>query len=779
MYENFYKLRERPFSLLPDPDYLYLSKKHQTALSLLEYSLLNQAGFCVISGETGAGKTTLIRRVLGQLGEEISVGLITNTHRHFGELLRWVLMAFGLDHTSKDRIQLYETFLNFLIEQYAQNRHTVLVVDEAQNMSPETLEELRMLSNVNADKDQVIQVILVGQPGLRDTLRRNDLEQFAQRIAVDYHLEPLDTEETCSYIRHRLQVAGGSDKIFDAAACERVFQYSGGTPRLINLLCDTALVYGYAEQVSTIKARLIDEVVRDRQAKGALPRFEPLASAARTSAGSTASSAEPESEGPSALSVTVEDKLESLASRSVNAVEQRRSETVRGELGESKQSRPTLTVLKNANVQAVAGARGIHGVVVTSMSADPNQDAPEAGKDWPESHTGQADELDLAAGRAGVSSHTSRTMPDSMSRPSDAPSPDADADAVLQRLDSLKSSLLTKSSGSEAGDTSEIETSPIARLASLYASPGKNDELRARLAGARNSSLSGLGRRSERHTDAVDSDDDFIASMDSDDALVEARKPGRGLLWASLGFAGGMMIAAVVIAILVFNGFGINSVVAKLPIPGILSDHSELSVSSSATGALTPVPEPMTPPNAGATPADAPNPGEDRASVESARASALQRERDAAVAEIRALERERDAALAAARARERAETAEYAAAQARERERAAALEAAKAQERVRAAELAAAEARERERAAAIEAAKAMDRERAPEIKALKAGEEAAPPAPAGDLGPGSSTVPLPITTPAPLVDNSPKASLKFTANPCRGPSAKFLSTCKE
>jgi hypothetical protein len=159
----------------------------------------------------------------------------------------------------------------FIIDEYAQGRRTVLIVDEAQNMSAETLEELRMLSNVNADKDQVLQVILVGQRELRDTLRRPDLVQFAQRIGVDYHLEPLTEEETSDYIQHRCRVAGGDADLFSDQAREAVFRHTGGVPRLVNLLCDTALVYGYAEQRPCIDVALVNDVGRDKQASGLFP----------------------------------------------------------------------------------------------------------------------------------------------------------------------------------------------------------------------------------------------------------------------------------------------------------------------------------------------------------------------------------------------------------------------------------------------------------------------------------------------------------------------------
>ena len=268
MYESFYNFREKPFSLLPDSGFLYLSNKHRMALTLLEYGLMNQAGFTVISGDIGTGKTTLIRQLLNQIDDSIRVGLISNTHQTFGDLMQWIALAYDLPHHDKNKVELYQDFMDFIIQEYARGRRTVLIVDEAQNMSAETLEELRMLSNVNADKDQVLQIILVGQRELRDTLRRPDLVQFAQRIGVDYHLEPLDEQETIDYIRHRCEKAGGSPDLFTEKACRQVYAATGGVPRLINLLCDTTLVYGYAEQREHIDAGLVSDVARDKQQGG-------------------------------------------------------------------------------------------------------------------------------------------------------------------------------------------------------------------------------------------------------------------------------------------------------------------------------------------------------------------------------------------------------------------------------------------------------------------------------------------------------------------------------
>ncbi len=283
MYESFYGLKEKPFSMLPDPSYLYLSRQHDMVITLLEYSLENQAGFCVITGKAGTGKTTLLRRLLHRAGDDVAIGLISNTHHSFGELMRWILLAFDLDEGDKTRAELHQIFVDYLIRQYAKNRRTMLIIDEAQNMSPDALEELRMLSNINSEKDLLLQVILVGQPPLRDILRRPDLEQFAQRVAVDYHLESLSREETFGYVRHRVVVAGGERDLFSDDACDAVFEHSGGTPRLINLLCDIALVYAYAGHAAVVTGEVVEQVVREREMHGALPVFAKSAHATQAS----------------------------------------------------------------------------------------------------------------------------------------------------------------------------------------------------------------------------------------------------------------------------------------------------------------------------------------------------------------------------------------------------------------------------------------------------------------------------------------------------------------
>lgn len=271
MYTEFYKLKEKPFSLIPDPAYLYLSKQHQMALTMLNYGVQSQAGVTVISGEVGSGKTTLIREVLRNIDDDITVGLISNAHSSFGSLLRWVLMAFDIKTDKKDKADLYQIFTEFLIKEYAKNKRTVLIIDEAQNLDLETLEELRLLSNINADKHLVLQLILIGQSELLEIMQRHELRQLAQRVSVDFKLKALGYKETAAYIRHRLATAGSEKMIFDKYAAAVVYYYSGGVPRLINTLCDFALVYGFADEQEQIDLSLMLSVIQDKLQGGIFP----------------------------------------------------------------------------------------------------------------------------------------------------------------------------------------------------------------------------------------------------------------------------------------------------------------------------------------------------------------------------------------------------------------------------------------------------------------------------------------------------------------------------
>jgi len=268
MYESFYGLKERPFALLPDPSFLFMTKRHKTALTLLEYSLQNRQGFTVITGEVGCGKTTLINRLLDEVGPELKVGLMNFTHNNFGEMAEWIMMAFGLEYRGKSKVELYDDFVQYLIREYAAGHPVVLIIDEAQNMGVKGLEEVRMLSNVNAQKDYLLHLILVGQPELQQLLQKDELRQLTQRVSVAYNLEPLKLQEVVAYIRHRLEVAGGDPDLFTPAALRLIHAASDGVPRLVNTICDLALVYGFSAGERVVDGPVIRAVLRDRMRMG-------------------------------------------------------------------------------------------------------------------------------------------------------------------------------------------------------------------------------------------------------------------------------------------------------------------------------------------------------------------------------------------------------------------------------------------------------------------------------------------------------------------------------
>lgn len=275
MYEHFYGLKEKPFRLLADPSFLYLSKKHELALTYLEYGLSEQAGFIVITGEVGSGKTTLIKYLINKLDKRsIKTALIFNTNITPKEFLEIIVREWGLNCPNKDKTDLYDALNNFLIHEYTNRNSVVLIIDEAQNLSDATLEEIRMLSNLNDEKQPLLHIILLGQPNLRDRLNQKNLEQLRQRISVHYHLEPLDYEDTIGYVKHRLQKAGGQNSaLFTPEAIESIYENSRGIPRIINIICDIALVYGFAEGLEQITKPIIENVIEER-IKGGLIFFE-------------------------------------------------------------------------------------------------------------------------------------------------------------------------------------------------------------------------------------------------------------------------------------------------------------------------------------------------------------------------------------------------------------------------------------------------------------------------------------------------------------------------
>jgi len=268
MYKKFYGLKDKPFHLIPNPQFLYPSKKHQNALTYLEYGLSEGSGFILLTGDIGSGKTTIIRHILNRIDTEIEVALISNTNVDSGELIDLVLHEFGVEQTFDNKAKALEAVFQYLIDKYAQGKRVLLVIDEAQNLSIQSLEEVRMLSNLQTDEHMLVQIVLVGQPELRRKLQLPELSQLSQRIAVYYHLGALERDELPEYIAYRLEKVGGSIDIFDPQTFDQIFEVSGGIPRVINLLCDTALVYGYAESLPQIGTEVIAQVIRDKDGFG-------------------------------------------------------------------------------------------------------------------------------------------------------------------------------------------------------------------------------------------------------------------------------------------------------------------------------------------------------------------------------------------------------------------------------------------------------------------------------------------------------------------------------
>ena len=264
IYLDHFGLNERPFSLVPDPDFIYWSPVHSRAFAMFEFGIVTRSPITLITGEVGAGKTTLLHHLLKSLGDEIQVGLVSNAHGARGELLRWVLQS--LDQPvppDADYVALFGQFEEFLIAKYSEGRRVVLIFDEAQNLSRKSLEELRMFTNINANKDELLQLVLVGQPELRDNVRHPKLTQFAQRVASSFHLPALNKEAVSDYIHHRLKVAGAKEPIFTPEACDKICAEARGVPRLVNQLCDFSLLYAYTDDEHAVTEATVQKVLKD------------------------------------------------------------------------------------------------------------------------------------------------------------------------------------------------------------------------------------------------------------------------------------------------------------------------------------------------------------------------------------------------------------------------------------------------------------------------------------------------------------------------------------
>lgn len=266
MYLDYYHLREAPFNITPDPKFLFFSAKHQEAFNHLLFGVRERKGFIELTGEVGAGKTTVCRKLLEELGPQYRTALILNPCLSAHQLLKAICRELGLKPRGIDRLAHLEALNQFVLAEVNAGRDVVVIIDEAQNLTDELLEQVRLLSNLETDRQKLLQIILMGQPELRAKLARPHLRQLRQRITVRYHLGPLDATETGQYVDHRLTLAGANGHPrFDEDAIHQVYKYSGGVPRLINAVCDKTLLAGFVNQTGLMTKKLVKLAVRELQ----------------------------------------------------------------------------------------------------------------------------------------------------------------------------------------------------------------------------------------------------------------------------------------------------------------------------------------------------------------------------------------------------------------------------------------------------------------------------------------------------------------------------------
>ena len=270
MYKSFYGFQKLPFSVTPDTDFFFPSSKHVEALSSMVYAIKEKKGFVALTGEIGAGKTTVCHLLLNKLDVNVKTAMITNTLLTRKQMLESICNEFGLKRRVRPtKLELIELLQRFLIQQYKKDNHVILIIDEAQNLSMSTLEEVRLLSNLETEKDKLLQILLIGQPELKETLERPELRQLKQRICISYHISPFSNGETINYINHRLKIAGSNGGVrFSSGALQSIHQYSGGIPRLINIACDQTLLLGYVRETKKISQALVfDAIGQERSDK--------------------------------------------------------------------------------------------------------------------------------------------------------------------------------------------------------------------------------------------------------------------------------------------------------------------------------------------------------------------------------------------------------------------------------------------------------------------------------------------------------------------------------
>src|SRR5580704_6750933 len=282
MYLAFFGIAEKPFAITPDPRYLYLSARHADALAHLVYGINEAGGFIQLTGEVGTGKTTTIRSLLARAPKNAEIALILNPRLSASEFLHALCEELGLaaDDSSDTQTKALVDLLNrYLLNAHAHGQRVVLIVDEAQNLAPDVLEQVRLLTNLETETHKLLQIILIGQPELRKLLAREDLRQIAQRITARFHLDPLSRDETYAYVRHRLRVAGATTDIFTRAALREVYRVTGGVPRVINILCDRAMLGAYTQELHQVPASLVRRAGAEVFGHEFMPGWVPMAAA--------------------------------------------------------------------------------------------------------------------------------------------------------------------------------------------------------------------------------------------------------------------------------------------------------------------------------------------------------------------------------------------------------------------------------------------------------------------------------------------------------------------
>ncbi len=264
MYENFFNLKTKPFELVPDPAFLYMSKTHKKAIHYLSYGIRERAGFILLTGEVGSGKTTLISDLINRIDKSVTLAKIFNTKVTSEQLIAMINDDFGLDVKGKDKVLLLKELNDFVIAQHARGKNPVLIIDEAQNLKTDILEEIRMLSNLETNRAKLLQIVLVGQPELREVLSMPGLRQLRQRISISCRISPLNQEETLEYILHRFEVAGNRNAVtFDDGSIDIIYEYCKGIPRLTNILCDFILLTAFNEETKKVDSHMVRDIAKD------------------------------------------------------------------------------------------------------------------------------------------------------------------------------------------------------------------------------------------------------------------------------------------------------------------------------------------------------------------------------------------------------------------------------------------------------------------------------------------------------------------------------------